>query len=175
MLFSIRLGTIKLEGVIIVKKPCTLALIALLMLSSFAYSPCLADSDKNSEEQQIDSTKKNNEADKDDHLVVLWTSGDKEVAIKMVFMYVFNAKKYEWWKDITFIVWGPSSKLTADDPEIQEYIKNMLDEGIVIKACKACADLYGVSDTLASLGIEVKYMGTDLTDYIKSGTHLITF
>jgi len=39
-------------------------------------------------------------------LVVLWTSGDAEVAKKMVFMYVYNAKKYEWWDEITFIIWG---------------------------------------------------------------------
>ncbi|MDH3892334.1 MAG: DsrE family protein [candidate division Zixibacteria bacterium] len=111
----------------------------------------------------------------DDHLVILWTSGDKEVAIKMVFMYAFNAKKNGWWEEITFIVWGPSSKLTSEDSDIQDYIKKMLGEGIDIKACKACADLYGVSDTLASIGIEVKYMGTDLTAFLKSGTKLMTF
>ncbi|KXS47386.1 MAG: hypothetical protein AWL62_2688, partial [Halanaerobium sp. T82-1] len=30
-------------------------------------------------------------------LVVLWTSGDKEVAKKMVFMYTLNAKTRGWW------------------------------------------------------------------------------
>ena len=43
-----------------------------------------------------------------DKLVVVWTSGDKEVAMKMVFMYSFNAKKYEWWDDITLLVWKAS-------------------------------------------------------------------
>ena len=40
-----------------------------------------------------------------DHLVVLWTSGDPDVALKMVFMYAYNAKKNNWWKDVTFVVW----------------------------------------------------------------------
>ncbi len=35
-----------------------------------------------------DTTKISNK----DKLVVVWTSGDKEVALKMVFMYTFNAK-----------------------------------------------------------------------------------
>ncbi|MFC1476969.1 DsrE family protein [candidate division KSB1 bacterium] len=102
-------------------------------------------------------------------LAVLWTSGDRDVALKMVFMYTFNAKKNGWWDEIQFIVWGPSSKLLSEDRELQDYIKRMKDEGIELLACKACADSYGVSDNLTGLGIEVKYMGVPLTDLIKSG------
>jgi hypothetical protein len=101
-------------------------------------------------------------------LAVLWTSGDRDVALKMVFMYTFNAKKRGWWKDIQFIVWGPSSKLVSEDKEIQDYIKKMKDEGVEIVACKACADSYGVSGKLEELGIEVKYMGVPLTELLKS-------
>ena len=108
-------------------------------------------------------------------LVVLWTSGDVEVAKKMVFMYTYNAKKYGWWKDVTLIIWGPSSKLLTEDTELQEYLKKMKDEGIVLEACKACADMYEVSDKLTELGVDVKYMGQVLTDYIKGEEHVITF
>jgi len=108
-------------------------------------------------------------------LFVLWTSGDKEVAIKMVFMYTYNAKKNGWWDTIRFIVWGPSSKLLAEDAEIQEGIKKMKEEGVELYACKACADLYGVSDKLAELGLTVKYIGKDLTDLLKAGWHQLTF
>lgn len=108
-------------------------------------------------------------------LVVLWTSDDAEVAKKMVFMYTYNAKRYGWWKDITFIIWGPSSKLLSEDTELQHYLKKMKEEGIKLKACKACADEYGVSEKLTKLGVDVKYMGTALTEYIKSEKHVITF
>ena len=110
-----------------------------------------------------------------DKLVVVWTSGDRDVAIKMVYMYTYNAKKYGWWDDITFIVWGASAKLLSEDKELQDYIKKMKDEGIDLKACKACADMYGVSDKLTELGITVKYMGVELTDFIKEGRHVLTF
>ena len=108
-------------------------------------------------------------------LVVLWTSGDIEVAKKMVYMYTYNAKKYGWWKDITFIIWGPSSKLLSEDSELQDYLTKMKEEGIKLEACKACSDMYGVSDKLTELGVDVKYMGTVLTEYIKSERHVITF
>lgn len=109
-----------------------------------------------------------------DKLVVVWTSGDKEVAMKMVFMYTYNAKKYGWWKDITLLVWGPSAKLLTEDEELQEYVKKMKDEGVNLLACKGCADLYEVSDKLENIGVTVKYTGVDLTNFIKE-RHVITF
>jgi len=107
-------------------------------------------------------------------LVVVWTSGDREVALKMVFMYVSNSRKYGWWKDITLVVWGPSAKLLSEDKELQDYIKSIKAAGVDLKACKMCADMYGVSSKLEGMGITVKYMG-ELTDYLKEGRHVLTF
>ena len=90
-------------------------------------------------------------------------------------MYAYNAKKNGWWDEVRFVVWGPSSLLLSVDKELQDYIKKMKDEGIIVEACKACADMYGVSDKLASLGIEVKYMGKPITDMLKSGYVSMTF
>jgi hypothetical protein len=107
--------------------------------------------------------------------MVLWTSGDREVALKMVFMYTFNAKKRAWWDQIRFVVWGPSSKLLSEDEELQKGIRDMIEAGVEVQACKACADLYGVSDKLAALDIDVKYMGIPLTEMLKSGWASLTF
>ncbi|MCP4726377.1 MAG: DsrE family protein [bacterium] len=110
-------------------------------------------------------------------LAVVWTSGDRDVALKMVFMYTYNAKKNGWWDDeVQLIVWGPSSKLLSEDEELQEYIKNMKNVGVEVLACKACADMYGVADKLTELGVEVKYMGQPLTDLLKdSEWEVVTF
>ncbi len=110
-----------------------------------------------------------------DHLVVLWTSGDPEVALKMVFMYTYSAKKNGWWKDVTFILWGPSEKLASENIEIGESLVKMKEIGIEMLACRACADLYSCSPNLENLGIEVKYMGVPLTNYIKEGKKIVTF
>ncbi|MFC1485436.1 DsrE family protein [Candidatus Latescibacterota bacterium] len=108
-------------------------------------------------------------------LLVVWTSGDREVALKMVFMYTYNAKLRGWWDEVQLLVWGPSSKLLSSDKELQEHIERMKETGIILTACKACADQYDVSDTLSGLGIDVKYMGEPLTDMLKEGWTTITF
>lgn len=110
-----------------------------------------------------------------DELVVLWTSGDREVALKMIFMYTFNSKTKGWWEDVCLIVWGPSSKLLTEDKELQEYVARMLEAGIEVVACKACTDSYGISDEVEKLGIEVKFMGQPLTHMLKRNSKLITF
>lgn len=112
--------------------------------------------------------------DNKDKLVVLWTSGDKELAMKMVFMYTYNSKKYGWWEHITLLIWGPSAKLLTEDKELQDYVKKMQELGIETLACKACADSYEISEKLEALGITVRYTGKDLTNFIKE-RHVVTF
>lgn len=115
------------------------------------------------------------ETSKPEKLVVLWTSADKEVATKMVFMYTFNAKRLGWWEAVTLVVWGPSTKLLSEDAELQEHLAKMKEAGVELLACKACADMYGISGKLKELGIEVRYMGEPLTQYLKEGYKVITF
>jgi hypothetical protein len=111
---------------------------------------------------------------KPDELVVVWTSGDREVALKMVFMYAFNCKRFRWgWKDVTLVVWGPSAKLLAEDKELQEHIVDMREKGVNLLACKKCSDMYRVSADLKRLGIEVKYMGKPLTDYLRDDKYRV--
>jgi hypothetical protein len=115
--------------------------------------------------------------DKEDpsKLLVVWTSGDREVALKMVFMYTYNAKKNDWWKEIRLLVWGPSAKLLSEDKELQDYVKKMKDEGIEVMACKACADSYGVAEKLESVGVNVFYSGKALTEMLKTDWTTVTF
>ena len=110
-----------------------------------------------------------------DDLVIIWTSGDRDVALKMVFMYALNAKLSEWWKDICLIVWGPSTKLLAYDLELQEQVIKMKEAGLDLRACKACSDSYGVSGKLEELGVTVQYMGDPLTRMIKDNRKILTF
>ena len=42
-------------------------------------------------------------------------------------------------------------------------------------ACKACADSYGVSESLAGMGVEVKDMGQPLTEMLKGDWKDLTF
>ncbi len=108
-------------------------------------------------------------------LAVIWSSSDPEVAHRVCFMYTDNAKKQKWFDEVTLIVWGPSARLLAGDKDLQAEIKGMINDGVKVQACLACADSYGVTDQLRKLGIEVKYMGKPLTDLIKGGWKILTF
>lgn len=109
-------------------------------------------------------------------LTIVWTSGDPEVAHRMVLMYGKAAKSNQWFDEVQLIIWGPSARLVAADKEIQAKLTEMKQNGIVIEACVVCADSYGVSDRLRDLGIEVKPMGKPLSDVIRQKeNHLITF
>lgn len=108
-------------------------------------------------------------------LAVLWTSGDPEVAEKMVFIYTLNAKKQGWFDEVVLIVWGPSAKLLSENKMLREYVKKMQDAGIKVEACIACARMYGVDGNLKEMGIDVKGMGVPLTNYLKDGWKTLSF
>lgn len=113
--------------------------------------------------------------DAPDKLVIVWTSDDPYVAERVAFMYAHNAKTKGWFKDVTLIIWGPSAKLAAENLKIQTELKAMQKDGVVIEACIACANAYGITDELKALGFDVKGMGKPLTDYLKSGAKVLTF
>ena len=106
--------------------------------------------------------------------LILWTSGDREVALKMVFMYAYNCKKRGWMDTVRLLVWGPSAKLLSEDVELQEQLKGLKEVGVELYACKGCADLYGVSDKLSALDIDVMYTGTMLAELQQQGWHVLT-
>ena len=109
-------------------------------------------------------------------LAVVWTSGDRDVALKMVLMYAHNAKLRQWWEDVVLIVWGSSAKLLSVDIEVGNYVTKMIADGVAVEACKACSDSYGVSDVLEKMGVDVRYMGQPLTEYLKDDScRVVTF
>jgi hypothetical protein len=108
-------------------------------------------------------------------LVVIWTAGDREVARKMVFMYTKNSRLRQWWGRVRLVVWGPSALLISHDQELQKELEDLKAAGVELLACKACGDLYGVSDKLEALGIKVIYMGQPLTEMLKTGWQCLTF
>lgn len=114
-------------------------------------------------------------AEPSDKLVVLWTSDDPYVAERVALMYTHAAKTQGWFKEVTLIVWGPSAKLASENIKIQEKLKAMQNDGVIIEACVACANAYGIADDLRKLGYDVKGMGKPLTDYLKSGAKVLVF
>ena len=112
--------------------------------------------------------------DGNSHLYVLWTNDNPVTAEKMVFMYTINALLNNWWDKVSLIVWGATPLLVSENADIQAKVREALEAGVHVTACKACADQLGVTGTLEDLGIEVIYWGVPLTELLKSGEKLIT-
>ena len=108
-------------------------------------------------------------------LCVVWTSGDPGVAKNVCFMYAHNAKRRAWFDVVHLVVWGPSAKLLSENEELQNEIKAMQKDGVVVEACVTCAKNYGVVDALKKLDIDVKPMGEPLSDRLKGGWKVLTF
>jgi hypothetical protein len=107
-------------------------------------------------------------------LYILWTNGSPVTFKNMVSMYAYNSLKNNWWEEITLIIWGETAQLTAENKEIQEHITKLMEAGVHVSACKACAEELEAADTLNDLGIEVKYWGEPLTEVIKGKENMIT-
>ena len=108
-------------------------------------------------------------------LLVLWTSGDREVALHMVLMYTGNAARHGWWEHVSLCLWGPSQRLFVEDHEVQARVQALRASGVRVTACTACAQQYRLVDALKSLGVEVFGMGVVLTNWLKSDNRVVTF
>lgn len=115
------------------------------------------------------------EYDSSDTLVVLWVSGDRDVAEKSCLMYTHAAKTQGWFSEVILVIWGPSATLAAEDDAIREKLQRMQQDGVVVEACIACSNMLGVTDELKSCGADVKGMGVPLTDYLKKGYKVLTY
>ena len=76
--------------------------------------------------------------------------------------------------NVRLLIWGPSAKLLIEDKELQKYLTELKSAGVELYACKGCADMYGISDKLSALGINVMYTGKMLADMQKEGWSILT-
>ena len=103
------------------------------------------------------------------NLLVLWTTDNRETALDMVFMYTYNAKSKGWWKNVSLLIWGASSRLLATDTEIQSEVRKIADAGIRVFICKRCLEKLDVLKEVEALGHEVFYVGEEFSRLLKEG------
>ena len=109
-------------------------------------------------------------------LLIVWSSGEKEVAKKLVLLYGSVMLERKYWDKATIMIWGPSAKLLVEDREIQEQFEVVKKNGVIFNACVVCSDDYGVSEKLRSMGIELIHTGEMLTQSLQSESiKVITF
>ena len=106
---------------------------------------------------------------------MILSTDDKVVHEELSLPYAINSKKQGWMDEVRVILWGPTERLAAEDSEFQELVHAWLVAGIEVIACKACSDNFGVSEDLEKLGINVRYVGTLVSEMLKDGWYQLTF
>jgi hypothetical protein len=110
----------------------------------------------------------------DDALLVLWTTAERETALNMIFMYTTNARRHGWWPQVTLLVWGAATRALCEDESLRQALAEAQRAGVIVIACRRCAELTGVVDELKALGVKVFYTGEYLTEWLKSGKRLLS-
>lgn len=110
-----------------------------------------------------------------DTLVVLWSSGDPEVAEKACLMYTGYAKSRGWFREVILLAWGPSERLMSENEMVKERVAALQKDGVIVQACIVCANMYSVTDDLKVCSVDVRGTGGLLTKYIKRGYKMIAF
>jgi hypothetical protein len=108
-------------------------------------------------------------------LLIVWSSGDIEVANKLVLLYGSVILPRNYWDEATIMIWGPSAQLLACNESLQEKVKTIMETGVHFNCCVVCSDEYGVSQTLETLGVELMHTGEMLTHALQNDWKVITF
>lgn len=106
---------------------------------------------------------------------MILSSADTIVHRELSFPYSYNSKTRGWMDQVRVILWGPTEKIVLEDLDFQEQVRLLMDAGVEVYACKACSDNFGVSEKLAEIGIDVRYVGTFVTEMLKEGWYQLTF
>lgn len=110
-----------------------------------------------------------------DKLLIVWSSGELEVAKKLVLLYGSVILPRGYWDEAHLMVWGPSAKLLAENTELQAMVAQVIESGVKASVCVVCSDDYGVTEQLRSMGISPTHTGEFLTQALKSDWKVVTF
>lgn len=101
-------------------------------------------------------------------VLIIISSSDREV-IWTALLYARSAIAGDWVGSTKVIIWGPSSKVIAQDIELQDDVRQIIELGEKVYVCKACSDKYMASEKLEELGCDVIYVGAISSEFIKDG------
>jgi hypothetical protein len=110
---------------------------------------------------------------KQNKLVIVWLSVDKQAAIDMALLYARDSLINGWWGEVELILWGPPVESAAQSQPLQLHLEVLRHLGVHISICLACAVRYGVSQKLHDLGFDVRGMGEHLTECLQGDTPVL--
>ncbi|QKJ23936.1 DsrE family protein [Poseidonibacter lekithochrous] len=101
------------------------------------------------------------------NLLIVWTSGDVEVAKKFPLLYSSVMLDRKYWEKAHLMIWGPSILLAKENTQIREKLVEIIKTGVKMSACIVCVEDYEAKEELEALGIEVNHTGELFTKALK--------
>lgn len=112
-------------------------------------------------------------------LLVIISSGEEAPDKALTgMMYAINAKKHNWIENVNLMFFGPSEKMIAKaepDGRVAAFLKQAVELGITPIACRAISDGENITTELKGLGVDVEYVGTIISSFIKKDYQVLTF
>jgi hypothetical protein len=102
-----------------------------------------------------------------DNLLIIIATGDREKALAGL-MYSKNALKRDWLRNVKVVYFGPSEKLIVEDSLLRDKALEVANLGECF-ACKSISDRDDVSEKIDKMGINVEYVGSIISKFIKEG------
>ncbi|MBU2548239.1 MAG: hypothetical protein KKB20_07520 [Proteobacteria bacterium] len=78
------------------------------------------------------------------------------------------SKVQGWLDEVKVVFLGPSERLLAEDPDIRKVARDMAELDPPV-ACKMISDQQGISDKITEIGLNVDFVGTIISGFIKDG------
>jgi hypothetical protein len=103
-----------------------------------------------------------------DKLIVIISTAEAEVA-RTGMMYAVNALKNLWMAEVKLFFFGPAQELLTRDAELQRLLQEYQVHEETAVACKFIADRDNTAEPTTGLGVEVKYVGTMISELIQDG------
>ncbi len=100
-------------------------------------------------------------------LLVVWKSNNEIDIHNFVIPYLYNAKSHEWFSEVELLIWGASQEKILEDTIIQQRVKNLVKNEVVVYASQMCANNLGSQELLESLGVKVMFAGVFLSEKLK--------
>ena len=100
-------------------------------------------------------------------LLVVIATGENEKALTGL-MYASRTLAEGWMDEVKVVFFGPSERLLVEDEVIAKTVKEFGAVETPI-ACKFISDRDGISEKIEALGVNVDYVGTIISNFIKDG------
>lgn len=105
---------------------------------------------------------------KKENLLIIISNENSEAIMKFPLLYGGVSIPRGYWKRVHIMFWGPSIKTLVKEEQIQEKVKQMLNDGVEFSSCIVCAEDYNAVEDLEKIGVVCNHTGELLNEALQN-------